>query len=122
MKRHVRTRLVALAAIPTKAVQQQLAVIASNEEVGERLRENAALQLNFHILRFGAMIDERDALALRSSWSAATDPALSTALASVLGALKPDAKRIGERLEKFPAPSLTAPPATNTPAAPQPMP
>lgn len=114
--------LVALAAIPTKTVQQQLAVLASNESADERLRENAALQLTFHILRFGAMIDERDVLALRSSWSAATDPALSTALASVLGAMKPDAKRIGERLGKFPAPSLTAPPATNTPTAPQPMP
>lgn len=119
--------LLALAAISTEAVQKQLVVVATTEAADERLRENAAVQLAFHILRYGAMIDERDALALRSSWAEATDADLSTALASVLGALKPDAKRNGDRLERFPAPPLTAPPANTPPAnkppvEPQPMP
>jgi DNA-binding response OmpR family regulator/HEAT repeat protein len=102
--------LVALSSVSTKTVQKQFAILAMNKNADVRLRENAALQLAFHILRFGATLDERDVLAIRASWASAADPALSTALASVLGSLKPDAKRVGQRLGRFPAPPIFAPP------------
>jgi CheY-like chemotaxis protein len=108
--------LLALSAIATKEVQKQFAVLAMNKNASDRLRESAALQLAFHILRFSATLDERDVLAIRASWASAADPALSTALASVLGTLKPDAKRVGQRLGKFPAPPISAPPAAAQPS------
>jgi DNA-binding response OmpR family regulator len=114
--------LVALSVVATKEVQKQFAILAMNENADVRHRENAALQLAFHILRFTATLDERDVLALRASWAAATDPALSTAMASVLGSLKPDAKRVGQRLGKFPAPPIFAPTVASPPADPQPSP
>lgn len=101
--------LLALSAVPTKTVQQQFAMLATGQNVETSFRESAALQLAFHIQRFGALLDEQEVLAIRTSWQTATDPALATALASVVGSLKPNGKRIGQRLGDFPPPPLSEP-------------
>jgi DNA-binding response OmpR family regulator len=113
----VENALQALSAIPTKSVQERFAVLAVTENADPRLRESAALQLAFHIQRFGAMLDEKTVLAVYTGWKSAGDADLSTALASVLGSLKPNAKRVGQRLGNFPEPPLTAPKAASPPGS-----
>lgn len=107
--------LQALGAISTKPVQDQFAELAVAENADPRLREAAALQLAFHIQRFGPLLDEKAVLAIYTGWKSAGDADLSTALASVLGSLKPNAKRVGQRLGKFPEPPLFAPKSASPP-------
>lgn len=100
--------LLALSVIPTQAVQQQLQETAVNKTQSADVRELAALHLAFHIRRFGLLLSDRQVGEIRASWQAASEPALSTALAAVIGSLKPNETKVGARLRRF---SPVAPPA-----------
>ena len=101
--------ITALAAIPTATVQQQFEELAVNSQTSPELRITAALQLAFHIQRFGLLLEDRQVNEVRSSWEQADNPELATALAAVLGSLKPNASLVNGRLQQFPAPVLPAP-------------
>lgn len=106
--------LLALGAIPSKSAQQQLQIVAINPQTPAPIRETAAFQLAFHVQRNGLLLDDSQAADLKTSWQAATDPAVATALASAVGSLKPNAARVAERLRQSPPP---APPvSTPTPS------
>ncbi len=101
--------LFALAAIPTPSSQVRLKEVVDREAVGTDIRETAALQLAFHIQRFGLLLSTTQVREVETIWQTTNDPVLKTALASVIGSLKPNAKRVGDRLRNFPQPIATQP-------------
>jgi len=100
--------LITLGGIPTRSAQLDLVKVVTSKMTETDVKEIAALQLAFHIQKFGLLVDSVQVAAIREAYQAAEDPKLNTALASVMGTLMPDNKVIGERLQKFQ-------PATKTP-------
>ena len=81
--------LVALGAIPKASAQKQLFLVAVGPAVDAAIRQRAALQLGYHIQRFGALLSNTELGQLQAAVAAAKDPRVQTALASVIGSLKP---------------------------------
>lgn len=100
--------LITLGGIPTRSAQEDLVKVIANKMFATDVKEIAALQLAFHIQKYGLLVDSVQVAEIRKAYQAAQDPNLNTALASVLGTLQPDNKVVGERLQKFQ-------PETNTP-------
>ncbi len=93
-----RSAVVTLGAIPTPSAQQLLADVAANEALNTDLRVTASLQLGFHIQRYGLLLRASDVEQVRAAWEGASDAELKTALAAVLGTLRPNATEVGRRL------------------------
>ncbi|QDV16862.1 hypothetical protein Pan153_14960 [Gimesia panareensis] len=99
--------LITLGSIPTRSAQEDLVQVVTTPTFEADVREIAALQLAFHIQKFGLLVDTMQVTELQKAYQAAKEPKLNTALASVMGTLMPDSKIVGERLQKFqPATSL----------------
>ena len=97
-----RSCLIALGAIPTIAAQQRLLDTAVGDSIEPGLRNSAARQLAFHIQRFGLLVSNDDVARLRNYAASVTDPAAQSAVTSVLGSLKPDAKTTRDMLLSYP--------------------
>ena len=96
-----------MGAIPTIGSQQQLQATAVSNVFEVKLREGAALQLAFHIQRFGLLLSQKEVLEIERVWKTTVDPDLATALAAVIGSLKPNSKRVsGILLRTLPAPAV----------------
>ena len=95
-----------LGAIPTIGSQQQLQVTAVSHVFEVKLREGAALQLAFHIQRFGLLLSKKEVSEIDHAWRTTENPNLATALAAVIGSLKPNGKRVSGLLRTLPAPSV----------------
>lgn len=93
--------LITLGGIPTRTAQADLVTIVTNKTMENDIKEIAALQLAFHIQKFGLLVDSKEVASIREAYQAATEPRLNTALASVMGTLMPDNKVVGERLQEF---------------------
>lgn len=100
--------LIALGSIATPSSQERLQEIATSEARAPALRETAALQLAFHIQRYGVLLSEARVGELHGAWQAAPAGPLKTALASVVGSLKPASRRVTELLQSLPAPAIPA--------------
>jgi hypothetical protein len=100
--------LTGLAAIPTIGSQQQLQVTAVSNVYDVKIREAAALQLAFHIQRFGLLLSNKEVSEIEHAWRRSESPSLATALASVIGSLKPNSKRVSALLRTLPAPAAAA--------------
>lgn len=98
--------LPALAAIASKDAQQTLDMMAVNTTADIKFRRTAAALLATHIQRSGLLLTNTQVAALRQLFATATDPELATAMAAVIGTLKPDRKRAGERVKSIPLPKL----------------
>ncbi|WP_010586991.1 PleD family two-component system response regulator [Schlesneria paludicola] len=96
--------LVALGSIPARAAQQKLAYVALNAQVDDALREAASGQLAYHIQRHGLLLTRDEVIRLQAGWKQTDRPGVKSALASVMGSLRPDAAIVGERLRQFPVP------------------
>ena len=94
--------LTALAAVPTAATQKRFQELAVQNSRDARVRQAAAIQLAFHIQRFGLLLDDREVAALHAAWQTAKSPQVATALASVIGSLKPNSQLVDQRLNAFP--------------------
>jgi hypothetical protein len=92
--------LEALGEIATRSAQQRLSELVVDQQADRELRRAAALKLAFHIQRFGLLLPKSAVEQLHSTWSSAREPAeLRTAVAVVIGSLKPDAALAGKRLK-----------------------
>lgn len=92
----------ALSVIPNKKVQQQFQKISTNTIQKKTERESATLQLAYHIQRFGLLLNTKEVSEIKAAWkNTAADVELSTAFATLVGTLKPDSKRVGERLKNI---------------------
>ncbi|MFK7778168.1 MAG: HEAT repeat domain-containing protein [Gimesia sp.] len=100
--------LIILGGIPTRSAQSDLVTVVTNKMIEADIKEIAALQLAFHIQKFGLLIDSKQITAIRQAYRIAKDPKLNTALAAVMGTLMPDNKVIAERLQNF-QPATTLP-------------
>ena len=94
--------LIALAGIGTKSAQKRLADLALNSQVEDTVRQAAANQLAYHIQHYGLMLTKDEVVDVHSGWKSAESPQVKSALASVIGSLRPNATLIGERLRQFP--------------------
>jgi HEAT repeat protein len=95
--------LEALGEIPTRTSQQSLAELVVNTQADVELRRVAAIKLAYHIQRFGLVLKQEMIDGLHKVWRdgrQGTD--LRTAVASVIGSLKPDAELAGKRLKQQP--------------------
>ncbi len=101
--------IVALSAIASGDVQTTLHQIALSGTFDPAVRESAARQLAHHIQRFGLLLSRTQVGQVKATWQTSTDPNLASALATVLGSLKPNAKQVGSRLRDFARPTLPTP-------------
>jgi hypothetical protein len=90
--------LIALGAIPRPSVQQRLLDVATQANMEGDLRQLAALQLAFNIQRYGMLLKEAEVTALRAAWQAESEPLVRTALASVIGSLKPSPQALRRQI------------------------
>ena len=97
--------LAALSGISTVTAQRRLANVATNAQLKPAHRQAAALQLGYHIQRFGLLLVKDEVIAVHDSWVAAEQPAVKSALAGVMGTLRPNATLVGERLRQFQTPA-----------------
>ncbi|HVW00411.1 MAG TPA: HEAT repeat domain-containing protein, partial [Planctomycetaceae bacterium] len=112
----VENALLALVAIPGRDVQQQMADVALNDKQPLEARQSAAVHLAFHIQRHGLLVPRETIDALHAAWEGSPEPTLRTAIAAVIGSLRPDAELVGKRLRAFgEAPAPEAPPNPEPP-------
>jgi CheY-like chemotaxis protein len=102
--------LFALAAIPAASVQSRFEEVVLGEHFEPSVRRDAALQLAYHIQRHGLLLRAEAIAALKSARQSTSDPELATALAAVIGSMKPDAKLSGQRLQNHRPPTSPVPP------------
>lgn len=94
--------LIALGAIGRPSVQQRLLDVATNSGADAELRQLAALQLAFSIQRYGMLLHDAEVNALRAAWETETEPLVRTALASVIGSLKPSQQAVRRQILERP--------------------
>jgi hypothetical protein len=97
--------LIALGGIGKGSAQRRLADVALNPQLEESVRQTASNQLAYHIQQYGLMLTKDEVINLHSGWKSTANPVVKSALASVIGSLKPNATIIGERLRQFPTPA-----------------
>lgn len=81
--------LVTLGAIGSASAQKTLFLAATAPALDAAVRSLAASQLAFHIQHYGQLITPDEAKSLKSALDAEMEPATRSALASVIGTLKP---------------------------------
>ena len=96
--------IIALGGLASRTAQQRLSAIALNAQLDAGLREAAAAQLGYHIQRFGLLLTKDEVATVHSGWVEAQVPSVKSALAGVIGTLRPNATLVGERLQQFPTP------------------
>lgn len=93
--------LLGLSSIPNRSSQHSLFSTALMEQNESETRQTAAHQLAYHIQRHGWLLDDADAKELHKAHETANDDDVVTALASVIGSLKPNSQLVGDRLREF---------------------
>jgi HEAT repeat protein len=101
--------MAALAAIPRGEVQKHFAQLASADRFDLAIRLDAAHQLAAHIQRFGLLLSRSEVAQLESALHDATNPELATALSAAIGTLKPNSRRVADRLHKIAVPTAPSP-------------
>jgi len=97
--------LLALSAIPSADTQATLHEITLGRSFEMTTRESAARQLAHHIQQYGLLLSRGQVAEVKAAWQASTDPNLGSALATVLGSLRPNPKQVGVRLREFAQPT-----------------
>lgn len=101
--------IIALGGIASATAQRRLSALALNASLDASLREAAASQLGYHIQRFGLLLTKDEVAAVHAGWMEAQLPATKSALAGVIGTLRPNPTLVGERLQQFPVPAGRTP-------------
>ena len=101
--------IVALGGIASGSAQRRLSALALNPQLDAALRESAASQLGYHIQRFGLLLTKDEVATVHAGWVEAQTPGIKSALAGVIGTLRPNATLVGERLQQFPTPAGRTP-------------
>lgn len=106
----------ALGDVPDADAQRGLADLVLDPSKPAALRLSAAGQLARSVQRFGPLVTADQEVKLVAALDDEADPALGTALAAVVGALRPRPALIGQRLQKFDARTVPVAPAQANPA------
>ncbi len=102
--------LFTLSKIPTREAQTLLYDLAFTETLDPAIREIAASHLAFHIQNYSLLLSSEQVLGMKTGWQNTTNPGLRTAMATILGSLKPDSKLVGQVLRSYPRVVTPAPP------------
>ena len=94
--------LIALAGIGNASAQRRFADIALNSQADAGVRQTAANQLAYHIQHYGLMLTNDEVVDLHAGWKSTENPSVKSALASVIGSLRPNSTIVSERLRQFP--------------------
>ena len=105
-----RNAISALSSIGSESAQTRLHNVAVGANYPAETRESAAWQLAFHIQRHGLLLRPTDIVQIKDALAAAQEPQLVTALTTVMGSLRPDATRSGQRLSNLTPPLPVLPP------------
>lgn len=100
--------VIALAAIPTISAQERLQEIAISEAHDPQIRESSALQLAFHIQKYGVLIKKDRVLEVTNQQATESDPNVKTALGSVVGSFRPERSRVINLLKSLPSAEIPA--------------
>ena len=105
--------------LPSRDAQSALADVVLDNAQPEGLRSAAAIELARSIQQYGLLHSQAQASSFQTLFNAMPDSKLKANVSVVLGALRPDARQTGERLQGY-TPSFSPPakPAT-TPKAQQ---
>lgn len=98
--------VIGLGAIATPGSQLRLQEIAIAEAREPAIREAAALQLSVHVQNHGVLIGKDKVLQVKQAFDKATDRNVRQALASVVGAFRPEPPRVLELLQSLPDAAL----------------
>jgi CheY-like chemotaxis protein len=109
----------AMGDVPDAAAQRGLAAVVLDTSRPTPLRLGAAVQLSRSIQRFGPLVEAGQETQLLEALDAETDPTLRTALAAIVGAMRPKPGTTGGRLQRL---GLPASPAEPTPESASPTP
>jgi HEAT repeat protein len=119
----------ALGEVAMPEAQRQLADVLLDPARPAPVRVNTAAVLARSLQRFGPLLAADQEARLLAAYDQEADPALRTALAAALGALRPAPDLTGRRLQHYvpsstssPAPPPAEPPATPAPEATSPAP
>lgn len=97
--------------LPGREAQRQLARLVLDDKRPPQLRAAAANELVRHLQQNSLVLPKEQVQGLQAAYAAAEDPMLKGVLARVLGSMRPDARRTGERLQQYtPVPPPAAPP------------
>jgi CheY-like chemotaxis protein len=110
--------MVAASHIPTATAQAALTRLILSESANMPLRIEAAHQLPYSLHQFGVLLAAEDVDGLKGLLDHSAEPVFHQALAAVVGSLKPRVADTGDRLRRFPTPSVdpNAAPAAPVPA------
>jgi hypothetical protein len=118
----------AMGDVPDANAQRGLADVVLDASKPNPLRLSAAGQLARSLQRFGPLVAADQEAKLLAALDQERDPALRTALATLIGALRPKPTQAGSRLQRFnprpaaPAPGAPAPAPESVPSPPTPEP
>ena len=94
--------------LPGPEAQRQLARVVLDDARPANLRIAAAYSLMQSLQHFGLLLSADQVAALKALYETAPDAKLKSGLAVVVGALRPDARQTGQRLQRY-TPVFTAP-------------
>lgn len=103
--------MTALAAIPKASAQQRLQELVVVPGSGQVVRTAAATALGRHIREHGMLLTGGQVDAILRAHAGETDPVVASALASVVGTLEPNARRVSDRILTSPRASVLPEPA-----------
>jgi CheY-like chemotaxis protein len=97
--------------LPGRRAQRELADMVLDDAIRPEIRLLAAQELNRNIQQNGPVLPKEGVVALNELAQKAADQRLRTAVAQVMGSMRPGATRTGLRLQQYqPAPAGEAPP------------
>ncbi|HZW29268.1 MAG TPA: HEAT repeat domain-containing protein, partial [Isosphaeraceae bacterium] len=106
----------ALGDVPDPSAQRGLADALLDPSKPAQMRLGTAYQLTRSIQRFGPLVSADQEVKLVTALNQEADPVLQTALAAVIGALRPKPASAGRRLQQYNAP-VVVPPQPGVPGA-----
>ena len=98
--------LAGLSAVSTPSARHRLFDVVTDLAREPLTRQLAAVNLAHHLRRYGGTLKNEQREAMRALAESESDPFLSTAFASVVGALKPTATRVLIDLRQYAAPGV----------------
>ncbi|WP_166830845.1 HEAT repeat domain-containing protein [Thalassoroseus pseudoceratinae] len=99
-----RNAISALSSIGSESAQVRLQNVAVGANYPAETRKSAAWQLAFHIQRHGLLLRPAQIVEIKNALAAAKEPELIASLTTVMGSLRPDAVRSGQRLSNLTPP------------------
>ena len=94
--------------LPSRDAQSALADVVLDNAQPEGLRSAAAIELARSIQQYGLLLSQAQANSFQTLFNAMPDSKLKANVSVVVGALRPDARQTGERLQQY-TPSFSAP-------------